>query len=144
MLLYGRIQLWYELFGDVMDAKLHEERDEDKRIIVPLSEDQKVSEERGKTLPTVKAEPDPEKRTEFINHLLRNLTWTFLPSDISVRGLTVAVGWQKAFHQVTCRLNVNTLVLLCGGTISVAERCILNTRIAITVSLMWPLKVACC
>ncbi|KAI0442927.1 hypothetical protein F4803DRAFT_575046 [Xylaria telfairii] len=132
MMLYGRIQLWYELFGDLQNVEAHKKKKEDKRILLPLSDDQRISEERGKTLPTVKAEPDPQKRTVYINHLLQNLTWTFIPHDFAFRGLTIAMTSQKAFYQVTCRINVNTLALLCGGMITVAERCILYTRIAIT------------
>ncbi|KAI0451368.1 hypothetical protein F5B21DRAFT_384375 [Xylaria acuta] len=132
MMLYGRIQLWYELFGDVNKVERHRKRKEDKRVIVPLADDRRISKKKKRDPPTVKPDPDPKKRIAFVNDLLRNVNWTFMPSSKASRGNTMVMKANTRFYQVVCRLSVSTLKLVCGGTISVAERCIIYTRLAMT------------
>ncbi|KAI8953127.1 hypothetical protein F4801DRAFT_576849 [Xylaria longipes] len=134
MMLYGRIQLEEELYGDGESEK-HDEESEKRlgnRIIVPLSEDRQLSNGPNKVPPTVKPDPDPEKRIQFVNDLLRNLTWTFLENDSDSHGLTFHMPGNNRFHQMIIRLSVSPLILVCGGTISVAERCIIYVTLAIT------------
>ncbi|KAI1738692.1 hypothetical protein F4680DRAFT_467069 [Xylaria scruposa] len=130
MVVFGRIQLWYEMFGDVNNAAQHRKDQEDNRIIMPFVLDMHYSQRLNRVLPIHNSRSEGE-RIAFVNNLLKNHAWSFMPSVYSSRGVTMPVPSNQGFISVA-RLNVKFLILLCGGTISVAERCILYPRIAIT------------
>ncbi|KAI0467664.1 hypothetical protein F4859DRAFT_517829 [Xylaria cf. heliscus] len=104
MVLYGRIQLWYELFSNIQDPIYHKARNNDKRIIIPLADDIKESNVKKRAPPTVKPDPDPEKRIAFVNDLLQNLSWTFMPSNMSSRGSTFVLKVNRTIFQVVYEL----------------------------------------
>ncbi|KAJ2997897.1 hypothetical protein NUW58_g505 [Xylaria curta] len=91
MLLYGRIQLWYELFGDPSNFEKHRKNKEDKRILLPFAEVKNIHARKKRKYIGGDGEPDKQKRLHFLNELLENLTWGFLPSRTAARGNTATI-----------------------------------------------------
>ncbi|KAI0551223.1 hypothetical protein F4679DRAFT_582698 [Xylaria curta] len=132
MLLYGRIQLWYELFGDVKNAEQHRQNNEDRRVIIPFAWDMHFSKQKNRALP-VHTYRSTGERIAFVTNLLENVAWSFLPSFSGNNGETASALTKQMAFLTLVRLNVRLQIPLCGGTISVAERCLLYPRLAMTV-----------
>ncbi|KAI1757476.1 hypothetical protein F4782DRAFT_546607 [Xylaria castorea] len=132
MFLYGRIQLWYELNSDPDHYSDHI-GDRGYRILMHPDTERGICQRMGKPFEGRDIEPDAQKRSDHLTSLLKGVVWSFMPSTQGPRGIT------SSFHnegvlQTVCRINSNVTKLLCGGSISIAERCTLHTRQAITVN----------
>ncbi|KAI0905465.1 hypothetical protein F4823DRAFT_566719 [Ustulina deusta] len=128
-LLYGRIQRWYELYGNPENAAEHKEKGEDKKILQTPSIERSECARMNRPFLGQDIEPDAEKRKEFICRMLKFHAWGFIPSSQSSRGDSSPL---PKLGITFARISVNILKLLCGGTISIAERCILYVRLAMT------------
>ncbi|KAI1423517.1 hypothetical protein F5Y12DRAFT_798360 [Xylaria sp. FL1777] len=123
MLLYGRVQLWYELYSDPIDYHKYIGKKEYRILMDPETEKQ-ICQARQRPFLGRDIEPSGDKRRDLMTHLLNDIVWMFLSSADRQRGLT----------NICTGINPNLLVLLCGGTISIAERCILHVNQAVTVN----------
>ncbi|KAI1420204.1 hypothetical protein F5Y12DRAFT_788450 [Xylaria sp. FL1777] len=130
-LLYGRVQRWYELYGHPENAAEHKKKGEDKRILLTPSIERSECVRMNKPFLGQDIEPDAEKRREFICHMLEYHSWGFIPSSMAARGDTTRIS---RVETTFARINVTLLKHLCGGTISIAERCVLYVRQAMTVN----------
>ncbi|KAI1125517.1 hypothetical protein F5Y10DRAFT_284194 [Nemania abortiva] len=129
-LLYGRVQLWYELYERPRPG---EQYNGPGTYRILLSPDFEIAECNKYQIPFYgrAIEPDAQTRCEFILELLENLLWSFTPSAESHRGETHRITTNR-YTQCISRINADLMALLCGGTISTAERCILYARQAMT------------
>jgi hypothetical protein len=130
--MYGRYQLWYELYGDPNVRG----NNSDKRILLSPNEEKKACTRLNRDFQGDDIEPDAQKRLELIENMLKNLTWGFLPAYgySKQRGNTSRAMLANNNMQNMCSMNVDVLRLLCGETITIAERCVLHGMQAITVS----------
>ncbi|KAI0458321.1 hypothetical protein F5B21DRAFT_23125 [Xylaria acuta] len=131
MFLYGRVQLWYELHSDPVDYHRHI-GNQDYRILMDPDAEREICQRMDKRFLGRDIEPDAQKRCDLVTDLLKDLVWSFTSSTQRPRGITSAF-YKGTALQAICRINSNLLTLLCGGTISIAERCILHARQAITI-----------
>ncbi|KAI8626602.1 hypothetical protein F5Y19DRAFT_488178 [Xylariaceae sp. FL1651] len=135
-LLYGRIQLWDELFGNPMNPEQSEDTPK-KRILLSPTEERKVCASYNRPFLGEDIDPDANKWVDLIGSLLAHHTWGFFPvtGRHRARGFTACiVELNGPGSQTLSRINVELLRLLCSSTITIAERCILHGRIAMTVS----------
>ncbi|KAI1294321.1 hypothetical protein F5Y03DRAFT_410857 [Xylaria venustula] len=128
-LLYGRIQRWYQLYGDPSKAEEHKLKGEDKKILLTPSYERSECVKMKKPFVGREIEPDAEKRREYLCQLLKNHVWTFMPRTASVRGDTSYIDPKQ---MTVARLNSGFLGPLCGDTITIAERCVLYARLSMT------------
>ncbi|KAI0967162.1 hypothetical protein F4678DRAFT_475386 [Xylaria arbuscula] len=130
-LLYGRIQRWYELYGDPRKAEEHKRKGEGKKILLTPSYERSECQKMNKPFLGRDIEPDAEKRTDYLCEILKYHAWTFIPRAANARGDTCYIDKKQ---MTVARINSGTLRLLCGDTITIAERCVLYVRVAITVN----------
>ncbi|KAI8954627.1 hypothetical protein F4801DRAFT_604801 [Xylaria longipes] len=128
--LYGRIQLWYELHSNPADYHQYI-GNRDYRILMDPDAERKICDQMGKPFLGRDIEPDEQRRSDLVADLLKSMAWGFIPSTDTSRGVTSAF-FNGSVLQAICRINPNLVKLLCGGTISVAERCTLHMRQAMT------------
>ncbi|KAI1302933.1 hypothetical protein F5Y03DRAFT_407400 [Xylaria venustula] len=130
--LYGRIQMYNDLYALPMYGRMQE----DHRILLDPERERIICEEMGKPFLGRDIEPDVDNRRQFVNYLGRHVAWSFLPSSQPQRGVTSTAGKTvKGEPKVVwlSRINSNLVALLCGKTLTVAERCTLYGRQAITI-----------
>ncbi|KAI0968985.1 hypothetical protein F4678DRAFT_474043 [Xylaria arbuscula] len=130
--LYGRIQMHSDLYPPPTVGPMQE----DYRITLDPEKEKRICEEMGKPFLGRDVEPDADKRLQFVNLLGRSVAWSFLPSTQPQRGVTSISSKKVNGKRSTVwftRLNSNLLALLCGGTLTIAERCIIHGRQAMTV-----------
>ncbi|KAI0508904.1 hypothetical protein F5B22DRAFT_658828 [Xylaria bambusicola] len=126
-LMYGHVQRWYELYGDASRAAEHVARGENWIILLTPSFEWAECVRLGKPFLGRAIEPDAEKRETLICQMLKNHAWSFVKGDVGQRGDT---SWLEPQDMTFSRINVAYLKHLVGGTISVAERCVLHLKMA--------------
>ncbi|KAI0440866.1 hypothetical protein F4803DRAFT_525706 [Xylaria telfairii] len=129
-LLYGRVQSWYELHSDPVDYHKHVENR--YRILMNPETERAICERKAKPFLGRDIEPDAQKRHDLVIVLLEGLVWGFMASTEIGRGRT-NYFYMGTRADAICRINPNLLALLCGDTISIAERCATHMKQAITV-----------
>ncbi|KAI1738295.1 hypothetical protein F4680DRAFT_450051 [Xylaria scruposa] len=78
-LLYGRIQMWYELNSYPAEYHLHIDT-RNYRILMDPDNERDICRQMGKPFLGQDIEPDAMKRYDHITNLLRGVVWSFLPS----------------------------------------------------------------
>ncbi|TGJ82495.1 hypothetical protein E0Z10_g6259 [Xylaria hypoxylon] len=126
-LLYGRIQRWYEIYGDPNNAEEHKMRGEDKKILLTPSIERSECAKMNRPFLGQDIEPDAGKREQLLCAMLTYHNWSFSSGFSTANGDTSQQG-QATFS----RMNAALVKSLCYGNITIAERCVLYVRQAKT------------
>ncbi|KAJ2992338.1 hypothetical protein NUW58_g2199 [Xylaria curta] len=96
-ILYGRVQLWYELYSQPADYQRYIGK-KDYRILMNPDTEKDFCRRLGKLFLGRDVEPNADKRHEHITGLLKCLVWSFLPSTNPLLGVTAPYENGTAAH----------------------------------------------